>query len=250
MFALIEAAGWPIWPLLLASIIALAIIGERAWSLRRSIVAPKALLGQVIQEYRQNGANPVAYPAERFAKLQFAAYPDLTTVTVERSSEEVFDLVMSAMGDQHLKMNIVRQEPPTSKPVKAGYIEAEDRTLIIGFYDDIVVRVEGDEKRARLDVRSASRYGRHDFGRNADRVRSILREFVAALERNVPTAAGERYRRPVPKRPKERTAKSGDPRSAKGGAPTGAPHARGQKVSPRSKDEHRGPSKRSGQPNE
>ena len=58
MFALIEAAGWPIWPLVLASIVSLAIIGERAWSLRGSIVAPQDLLGQVIQEYRQNGANP------------------------------------------------------------------------------------------------------------------------------------------------------------------------------------------------
>ncbi len=58
MFALIEAAGWPIWPLVLASIISLAIIGERAWSLRSSIVVPKELLGQVIQEYRQNGASP------------------------------------------------------------------------------------------------------------------------------------------------------------------------------------------------
>ena len=58
MFALIEAAGWPIWPLVFASVISLAIIGERAWSLRGSIVAPQDLLGQVIQEYRQNGANP------------------------------------------------------------------------------------------------------------------------------------------------------------------------------------------------
>ena len=46
------------WPLVLASVIALAIIGERAWSLRSSIVAPKGLLNQVIQEYRQNGASP------------------------------------------------------------------------------------------------------------------------------------------------------------------------------------------------
>ena len=58
MFALIEAAGWPIWPLILASIIALAIIGERAWSLRGSIVTPKDLLAQVVQEYRQNGVTP------------------------------------------------------------------------------------------------------------------------------------------------------------------------------------------------
>ena len=58
MFAFIEAAGWPVWPLVLASVISLAIIGERAWSLRSSLVAPPNLLGQIVQEYRQNGANP------------------------------------------------------------------------------------------------------------------------------------------------------------------------------------------------
>ncbi|MBX9810461.1 MAG: MotA/TolQ/ExbB proton channel family protein [Burkholderiales bacterium] len=55
MFAIIEAAGWPIWPLIISSIIALAIIGERFWSLRQAIVIPKNLLPQVVQEYRQNG---------------------------------------------------------------------------------------------------------------------------------------------------------------------------------------------------
>ncbi|MBI3067538.1 MAG: MotA/TolQ/ExbB proton channel family protein [Betaproteobacteria bacterium] len=58
MFALIEAAGWPIWPLLLASVIALAIIGERLWSLRQPLVTPRGLLQQVIQEYQQNGVTP------------------------------------------------------------------------------------------------------------------------------------------------------------------------------------------------
>ena len=58
MFALIEAAGWPIWPLILASIIALAIIGERLWSLRASVVMPRNLLARVVQECRQNGVTP------------------------------------------------------------------------------------------------------------------------------------------------------------------------------------------------
>ena len=58
MFALIEAAGWPIWPIILASVIALAIIGERLWSLRTSMVMPKNLLPQVVHEYRQNGLTP------------------------------------------------------------------------------------------------------------------------------------------------------------------------------------------------
>ena len=58
MFSIIQAAGWPIWPLILCSVIALAIIGERTWSLRRSLVTPKNLLERTLQEYRQNGASP------------------------------------------------------------------------------------------------------------------------------------------------------------------------------------------------
>jgi biopolymer transport protein ExbB len=56
--SIIEAAGWPIWPLILCSVIALAIIVERTWSLRYNIVMPRNLLAQVVQEYRQNGVTP------------------------------------------------------------------------------------------------------------------------------------------------------------------------------------------------
>jgi biopolymer transport protein ExbB len=58
VFSIIQAAGWPIWPLILCSVIALAIIGERTWSLRRSLVMPKGLLERVLHEFRQNGATP------------------------------------------------------------------------------------------------------------------------------------------------------------------------------------------------
>jgi len=58
VFAIIQAAGWPIWFIIIASIIALAIIGERWWSLREAVVMPKNLLAQALQEYRQNGATP------------------------------------------------------------------------------------------------------------------------------------------------------------------------------------------------
>ena len=58
MFAIIQAAGWPIWFIIIASVIALAIIGERWWSLREAVVMPKNLLAQALQEYRQNGATP------------------------------------------------------------------------------------------------------------------------------------------------------------------------------------------------
>ncbi len=58
MFAIIEAAGWPIWLIIVASVIALGIIGERLWTLRASQIAPKDLLPQVVRELKQIGATP------------------------------------------------------------------------------------------------------------------------------------------------------------------------------------------------
>ena len=58
MWSLIQAAGWPIWPLIIASIIALALIFERLWSLRSSVVAPPGLVDRVLVEYRTAGPTP------------------------------------------------------------------------------------------------------------------------------------------------------------------------------------------------
>ena len=53
-------------------------------------------------------------------------------------------------------------------------IEAVARTAIMGFRDDVAVRVRREDDGSRIDVRSASRYGRHDFGANASRIKSLL----------------------------------------------------------------------------
>lgn len=57
MFAIVQAAGWPIWPLLLASIIAVALIIERLVALRRSKVVPSGLLQRAVGEFKKNGNN-------------------------------------------------------------------------------------------------------------------------------------------------------------------------------------------------
>ncbi len=57
MLAIIEAAGWPIWPIILASLIAVALIIERFLSLRQNVVAPKDLLSKVVDEYKRTGVN-------------------------------------------------------------------------------------------------------------------------------------------------------------------------------------------------
>lgn len=55
MFAIVEAAGWPIWFLIVASVIALALIVERLRFLRNKHIAPPHLLNEVIKELEQHG---------------------------------------------------------------------------------------------------------------------------------------------------------------------------------------------------
>ena len=56
MWSLIQAAGWPIWPLIFASVIALALILERLWSLRQSVVAPVGMVDKVLSDLKQASA--------------------------------------------------------------------------------------------------------------------------------------------------------------------------------------------------
>ena len=58
MFAIIQAAGWPIWFLLLASVIAVALIIERTISLRSNKIIPPTLLEQVVGVYQRQGLSP------------------------------------------------------------------------------------------------------------------------------------------------------------------------------------------------
>ncbi|USX25560.1 MotA/TolQ/ExbB proton channel family protein [Oxalobacteraceae bacterium OTU3CINTB1] len=57
MLAIFQAAGWPIWLLLIASIVATALIIERLLYLRRSKILPKKLLDEVVQVYRGGNVN-------------------------------------------------------------------------------------------------------------------------------------------------------------------------------------------------
>ncbi len=102
---------------------------------------------------------------------------------LERSAPEVFVLVNEAVG--RLGWNVVVNETPGESGV--GRIEATDRSMIMGFTDDVIVRVKGDDAHTLIDVRSVSRYGMHDFGANADRIRALYGEVTTALEKGEKT---------------------------------------------------------------
>ncbi|BAN35706.1 MotA/TolQ/ExbB proton channel [Sulfuricella denitrificans skB26] len=67
MLSIIQAAGWPIWPLIIASIISLTIIGWHLWTF--NLIAPKNLLAQVQEWIKQGAVN-----AERLAQLEKHSY--------------------------------------------------------------------------------------------------------------------------------------------------------------------------------
>jgi biopolymer transport protein ExbB len=58
VWSIIQAAGWPIWPLVFASVVALSLIFERLWSLRQSVVAPPGMVDRVLAEYKRDGVTP------------------------------------------------------------------------------------------------------------------------------------------------------------------------------------------------
>lgn len=181
VFGVIVSLGLLLWPLVfLPSYERLPKINDVSTD-TASPPAFGALAGK-----RAPGANAATYPGAKFAAAQAAAYPDIKSIKINRSADEAFELAADAIN--RLKMEIVRQEGPDAETGRPGTVEAVDRTMILGFYDDVVVRVGGDQEHAQIDVRSASRYGRHDLGRNADRVRQILKEIVVRLESVVPAA--------------------------------------------------------------
>ncbi len=134
---------------------------------------------QTIARSRTTGANPGSYSGEAFASTQERSYPDIVPFTLERSYDVAFEIAKQAA--ERLGWEIIAQKPPR-RPGQNGYLEAVDKTLIFGFKDDIVVRVAGNDKSSRIDVRSASRYGRHDLGRNAERIRQFFNAIKTDLD--------------------------------------------------------------------
>lgn len=133
---------------------------------------------------RPPGAQDAEYPGASAATLQRSLYPDIQPIVVQRPAAETYELVLQAL--RKLGMEIVREEEPTRGA--PGMVEAVDRTLVIGFRDDVAVRITGRPGKAKIDIRSASRWGESDFGRNAQRTRAIVREILRRLQSTVPAA--------------------------------------------------------------
>jgi uncharacterized protein (DUF1499 family) len=164
---------------------------------------------------RPADANRIVEPDLAAAEEQEKGYPDIRPMELERSVTETFDIVHEAV--KRLGWTIVLNEPPAEEP---GRIEATNRTMIMGYTDDALIRVTGDDTHAFIDVRSASRYGMHDLGANAGHIRELFAEVKSALEKGektgleqaepAPKATAPQLKKPVKKRRAKRNRRSQD----------------------------------------
>jgi len=107
-----------------------------------------------------------AYPGADVAAQQRKAYPDIVPLALAMSRDKAYALALEQA--RKAGWTVVASDPGQ------GRIEATDRTGWYGFTDDIVLRVSGEGDGSRLDIRSHSRIGRGDNGKNAERIRTYL----------------------------------------------------------------------------
>jgi uncharacterized protein (DUF1499 family) len=126
-----------------------------------------------IAPLRADASNPVAYDGIETAEQQRKSYPELQTLTYPQPKSELVAAVEQAV--KNLGWELVNTD--TSQ----GIIEATDTTMWFGFKDDVVVRV-GDQGSERLvDIRSKSRVGGSDLGKNAERIHTLIDELDTVL---------------------------------------------------------------------
>ncbi len=99
-------------------------------------------------------------------ELQAQAYPDLQTLRTAMAYDELFDKAVRVATD--MGWDIYLQDR------NAGIIEAVDTTTVMGFKDDIVIRVRTNAEGALVDLRSVSRVGVGDLGANAKRIEAFM----------------------------------------------------------------------------
>src|SRR5499433_1858733 len=113
------------------------------------------------------------YPGAAAAALQRKAYPDVAPLDLDVPTKVAYDATLALVTKR--KWYIGDTRAPTVAR-RDGVIEAVARTPIMGFRDDVVIRIAPLGQGTRVDMRSASRFGDHDLGANARRIRSLLED--------------------------------------------------------------------------
>ena len=113
------------------------------------------------------------------AEQQRKAYPDIEPVDLETSAQRAYQLTLQLVNKR--KWLVIDERPP-QPPRDVGHIEAVARTPIMGFREDVSIRITADGDDSRVDIRSSSRYFESDLGSNAKRISKLIDDLNTAVD--------------------------------------------------------------------
>jgi uncharacterized protein (DUF1499 family) len=163
---------------------------------------------EAIARLRTTETNPANYAGLYAADQQRQAYPDIEPLIVDSNVKATYDAALAIITKR--RWLVLDARPPLAGR-REGRIEAVARTPIMGFRDDVVVRIRANGQGARLDVRSASRYGRHDLGTNATRIRSLTEDIDDLLDSEKPAKPVQKAKATQPPAKGSQPTKSNQP---------------------------------------
>lgn len=121
---------------------------------------------------REGAPNPITYEGGEVTKQQLEAYPEIKTQLLPQNLEAVLSAAENA---------IVALGWERAQGALPNTLEATDTTLWFGFKDDVVIRLTPKNNNTLVDVRSKSRVGKSDLGKNAQRINAFFDELRKQL---------------------------------------------------------------------
>ena len=160
--------------LLLLALLSVILISQGVLLVRTPIndittdtINPPAFSAVIALRHKRN--NSTEYGGPLVAARQAELYPDIKPIYLNLSLEDAFAKTLKIVGNMGWEIFATDQ----NKQI----IEAIDVTPFFRFKDDIVIRVTSTDTGSRIDIRSQSRVGRSDLGKNASRIRSFIANF-------------------------------------------------------------------------
>lgn len=145
-----------------------------------------------------DGANTAVYAGLYSAEQQRLYYPDIETVELDTPVQQAYEVTLQLVNKR--KWLVIDAHAPLP-PRGIGHIEAVARTPIMGFREDVSIRVTPDGIGSRVDIRSASRYFENDLGSNAARIGKLIEDINNAVD-NTNLKPAKKLQTPVKLPPK------------------------------------------------
>ncbi len=127
-----------------------------------------------------DGANTAVYAGLYSAELQRATWPDIEPVDLDIPVQRAYEITLALVAKR--KWLVIDERAP-QPPRRIGRIEAVARTPVMGFREDVSIRITPDGDGSRVDIRSSSRYFESDLGSNAARVTKLIDDINTAAEK-------------------------------------------------------------------